>query len=293
MTSHTLPSVKIRNLSKTYSNGIEALININLEMSSGIYGLLGKNGAGKSTLMRTLATLQPVDSGEAQLDNIDLLNEQCRAREFIGYLPQEMGVPPYMSAYEALEYYAGLKGFCHSINIYDELDKVNLGDVAHQRLDTFSGGMRQRFGIAVAFLGSPRLVIVDEPTAGLDPFERRRFQHLLLTTAQDCVLILSSHIVEDIQDLASRMAILDNGQVIAEGSPDQLVSTLQGKVWSSSVTLRELEDWKTNAHVLSCRPRSGSHLLRVWSENSPGEAFSPASPDLEDFYAYRIGQDQS
>lgn len=293
MTSFPIPSVIIRSLSKTYSNGVKALIDINLEMHSGIYGLLGKNGAGKSTLMRTLATLQPADSGEARLDNIDLLTEQRKARKFIGYLPQEMGVHPHMSAFEALEYYAGLKGLRRSIDIREELDKVNLTKVADQRLDTFSGGMRRRFGIAAAFLGNPRLVIVDEPTAGLDPFERRRFQQLLLTTAQNCVLVLSSHIVDDIQNLANRMAILHNGQVVAEGAPEELVNTLQGKVWSCSVSLRELEEWQSKTNVLSCRPQSGNHLLRVWSDSSPGEAFSPATPDLEDFYAYRIDGDQS
>ena len=293
MISSTSPSVIIRSLSKTYSNGVKALVDINLEMPSGIYGLLGKNGAGKSTLMRTLATLQPADCGKAQLDEIDLLTEHRRARELIGYLPQEMGVHPHMSAFETLQYYAGLKGLQRSIDICEELDKVNLAEVAHQRLDTFSGGMRRRFGIAVAFLGNPRLVIVDEPTAGLDPFERRRFQHILLTAAQNCVLILSSHIVEDIQELAGRMAILHNGKVLAEGVPQELVNTLQGKIWSCSVTNQELAKWQNKAKVLSWRPQAGNHLIRIWSKNSPGDDFSSATPDLEDFYAYRIDEGQS
>ena len=283
------PSLRISTLSKTYSNGVRALREIKLEIPSGIFGLLGKNGAGKSTLMRTLATLQPADEGEAYLDEVSLLEDYQKARRLIGYLPQEMGVYPHMSARETLEYFTGLKGLAGEIDVSEALARVNLADVADQRLDTFSGGMRRRFGIAVAFLGQPRLVIVDEPTAGLDPFERRRFQHLLLTAAEDCVLILSSHIVEDIADLANRMAILNDGALVAEGVPEELVKGLNGKVWHRAIGHRDLSHWQKKVQVLSWRPQSGGHVLRVYSESCPGEGFEPAEPDLEDLYAHRVG----
>ncbi|MEM7084378.1 MAG: ATP-binding cassette domain-containing protein [Pseudomonadota bacterium] len=287
MTESNDPQVTTQHLSKTYANGVRALIDVSLTIPTGIFGLLGKNGAGKSTLMRTLATLQPADSGEAFLNDVNLLTQADEARRNIGYLPQEMGVYPNMSALETLQYFAGLKGLSH-INLMDELERVNLADVAHQRLDTFSGGMRRRFGIATAFLGNPQLVIVDEPTAGLDPFERRRFQHLLLRAAKNCVLVLSSHIVEDIADLADSMAILHEGKVVAAGEPDTLVSTLNGKVWERTIAHEALADWQAKASVLSWRPRARNHVLRIWSGSHPGDEFSAAQPDLEDLYAHSV-----
>ncbi|MEM9056022.1 MAG: ATP-binding cassette domain-containing protein [Pseudomonadota bacterium] len=290
MSDDSRPRVRVRNLSKTYRNGVCALADVSLDIPAGVYGLLGKNGAGKSTLMRTLATLQPADAGTAHLDDIDLLAEPQAARRQLGYLPQDMGVYPNMTALETLEYFIGLKGLGGRVNALRELERVNLAEAASQRLDTFSGGMRQRFGIAVAFLGAPRLVIVDEPTAGLDPFERRRFQHLLMRAASNCVLILSSHLVDDIADLADRLAILHEGRVVAEGAPAALVAELNGRVWERTIRPEELDGWQARATVLSWRPRAQGHRLRIRAEQPPADdGFTPATPDLEDLYAYRVG----
>ncbi|MEM7542434.1 MAG: ATP-binding cassette domain-containing protein [Pseudomonadota bacterium] len=278
----------IRKLAKTYSNGKQALANVNLDLQPGIFGLLGKNGAGKSTLMRTLATLQLPDEGSAMLNDIDLLNDPLRARRHIGYLPQDMGTYPLMSALETLNYFIGLKGLNDRVDPLAALERVNLADVAHQRLDTFSGGMQRRFGIAVAFLGNPELVIVDEPTAGLDPFERRRFQQLLAEAARECILILSTHIVEDVENLAQQMMILHEGRVAALGEPEQLMRELDGCIWTHEVGFDELEDWRTQTQVLASRPRPNGHLIRVYAPESPGASFNSAPPDLEDVYAHRI-----
>ncbi|MBR00689.1 MAG: multidrug ABC transporter ATP-binding protein [Verrucomicrobiales bacterium] len=282
--------LEIQQLSKCYSNGVQALSQVSLTCPKGIYGLLGQNGAGKSTLMRTIATLQDADEGEIFLDEVNLQKFPKEARSMIGYLPQDMGVYPNMSALETLEYFAGLKGL-HRVNLHEELERVNLVNEAHQRLDTYSGGMRRRFGIAVAFLGQPRLVIVDEPTAGLDPFERRRFQHLLATAAQNCILILSSHIVEDISDLASNMAILHKGKVLAEGPPSELVSKLEGKIHLTEVPFEHYEEAHREHQVLSSRPKKNSHLLRIYSKEALGGDFTMVPPDLEDFYAFRVGEE--
>ncbi|MEM7383655.1 MAG: ATP-binding cassette domain-containing protein [Verrucomicrobiota bacterium] len=283
------PEVSVSGVSKCYSNGVQALDDVTLKISSGVFGLLGKNGAGKSTLMRTLATLQAADSGEARLGEIDLLTEPMKARRRIGYLPQDMGVYPNVSARETLQYFAGLKGLGKEVDVFEELARVNLDEVADQRLDTFSGGMKRRFGIAVAFLGCPDLVIVDEPTAGLDPFERRRFQHFLLSAAENCVLILSSHIVEDVADLASGMAILHEGKVVADGPPEALVEEIRGKVWSSGVERGDIKAWEEKVEVLSWRPEAGGHRIRVLASESPGPGFVAVEPDLEDLYACRVG----
>ncbi|MEL6180456.1 MAG: ABC transporter ATP-binding protein [Myxococcota bacterium] len=285
--------LEIRSLSKTYAGQVEALKDVSLTMSSGIYGLLGPNGAGKSTLMRTLATLQTPDSGEVTFDGVDLLKEPHRVRRRLGYLPQESGVYPRVTAREMLMYVAGLKGIEPAAKRRDEVEAklalVNLTDVGDQRLDTYSGGMRQRFGIAAAFLGEPGLVIVDEPTAGLDPRERRRFQHMLANASQRCVLILSSHIVEDIAGLCSRMALLHQGQVVLEGEPSQLVLALEGQLWTRLVEFAELDVWRERVRLLSWRPSRGRLMLRAWSEERPEEGFEPTSPDLEDLYALHTG----
>ena len=280
-------TLTISGLSKRYPNGVQALNEVSLNCETGIYGLLGQNGAGKSTLMRTLATLQEADEGSASLDDLDLLRETAEARKDIGYLPQEMGVYPNVTALECLEYFAGLKGLSH-LDLMAELEKVNLANEAHQRLDTFSGGMRRRFGIAVAFLGKPKLVIVDEPTAGLDPFERRRFQHILAEASRDCILILSSHIVEDIADLAGSMAILHKGKVLAEGNPDELIATLDGQVFTIAVSFEDYPEAQKNHRILSSRPGRDSHLIRVHHESAPGSDFTPVAPTLEDYYAHRV-----
>lgn len=283
-----MPVLQVHNLSKTYTGGVQALTDVSLDIGSGIFGLLGRNGAGKTTLMRTLATLQQPDQGKIQLDDIDLLDDPQSGRHQIGYLPQDMGVYPLMSAYESLAYFAGLKGLAGSADVMQALDEVNLADVADQRLDTFSGGMRRRFGIAVAFLGKPKLVIVDEPTAGLDPFERRRFQHLLTRAAQDCVLILSSHIVEDVENLATQMAILNAGRIIATGTPETLISELVDRVWTREIGFDELDRWQSSANLLSWRPRYGGHQIRVLADSAPGPGFTAVAPDLEDLYAQRL-----
>ncbi|MBK1832002.1 ABC transporter ATP-binding protein [Verrucomicrobiaceae bacterium R5-34] len=285
--------LKIKSLSKTYSNGIHALRNISLELEPGIFGLLGPNGAGKSTLMRTIATLQLPDSGQIQLDGLDFIQEPRKARERIGYLPQDFGVYPRVTAREMLDYLAALKGIGPSAarraEVARQLEKVNLTEAADQRLDTYSGGMKQRFGIAAALQGKPELVIVDEPTAGLDPSERRRFQLLLTEAAKDCILILSSHIVEDIAGLCSNMAIMHKGQLVLEGDPSTLTHELEGQVWEFSTSLEKLPHFQQNLRVLSWLPKQDAIIVHAWTE--PG-AYQPTpscvavEPTLEDLYAF-------
>jgi ABC-type multidrug transport system ATPase subunit len=296
----------IEGINKTYPGAVTALKDINLTLDYGLFGLLGPNGAGKSTLMRTLATLQLPDSGSVRLDAVDFLEKPRDARRLIGYLPQDMGVYPRITAREMLEYLAGLKELgtrTYRRSLVDhQLARVHLADVADRRLDTFSGGMRQRFGIAAAFLGEPKLVIVDEPTAGLDPIERRHFQLMLTESARDCVLILSSHIVEDISGLCERMALLDQGKIVLTGSPDSLVETLHGKVWEFTTSLDQLDECRRKYRVLSWRPHRGELKVRVYAENlksistddqndlNTNEWLKPAKADLEDLYAYHIEQ---
>ncbi|MEM7577756.1 MAG: ATP-binding cassette domain-containing protein [Planctomycetota bacterium] len=283
----------IRNLRKTYGNGIEALRDLSLDVPTGTFGLLGPNGAGKSTLMRTLATLQTPTSGGATLDDIDLLNEPMQARRVIGYLPQDAGVYPRVTAREMLDYLASMRGVGPARErrklVQTQLERVNLADAADRRLDTFSGGMRQRFGIATVFLTPPRLVIVDEPTAGLDPTERRRFQCLLAEAAEGCVLLLSSHIVEDIAGLCEQMALLDGGALKLEGDPEALVAELRGKVWQKTVALSELDRWRSEATLLAWRPHRGRLVLRAYGEALGGLGFESTEPDLEDLYSLHTG----
>lgn len=278
----------INGVSKTYSGGVEALKDVSLKMERGVFGLLGANGAGKSTLMRTLATLQQPDAGAIRLDGYDLFADLRAARRLIGYLPQDMGVYPRVSAREMLDYIAGLKGIggaARRRQIEELLEKVNLADVADRRLDAYSGGMRRRFGIAAAFLGSPDLVIVDEPTAGLDPTERRRFQFLLAEAARGCVLILSSHIVEDLAGLCSDMALMNQGRIIRNGSPAALIAALEGRVWGRTARFEDLASLQERFTLLSWRPSQGELVVRVLAESDPGEGFAPAAPDLEDLYS--------
>lgn len=283
----------IENLGKTYRGGVRALNDVSLEVPEGIYGLLGANGAGKSTLMRTLATLQLPTSGAVRLDELDLLAHPMEARRRIGYLPQDAGVYPRVTAREMLDHLAGLRGIGPARErrqrVQRELERVNLGDVADRRLDTYSGGMRQRFGIATVFLDAPRLVIVDEPTAGLDPTERRRFQCLLAEAAEGCVLLLSSHIVEDLAGLCSRMAMLDRGRVVLEGDPATLVSGLDGKLWRRRIRLDEREAWSEKAKLLSWRPVRGALEVRAYGEDLSVHGFEPTPPDLEDLYGLHTG----
>lgn len=276
----------IRNLSKTYDNGIKALKNISLEIPNGIFGLLGPNGAGKSSLMRTLATLQTPDSGDILLDDIDLGRDPQQARRYLGYLPQDFGVYPQVTAAELLDQLAVFKGFVNPGErqqaVDEHLQLVNLYEQRDQKLGTFSGGMRQRFGIAQALLGSPRLLIVDEPTAGLDPAERIRFQNLLATISRDRVLLLSTHIVEDVAELCPQMAILNRGEIVQHGSPRSLMNDLQGRVW-----MREGDPAPTiNSHwtVITTRMERGTRCIRVLSDMQPSPKFQRVEPDLNDVY---------
>jgi ABC-2 type transport system ATP-binding protein len=280
--------LQIRKLSKTYSNGVEALKEITLTVPQGMYGLLGPNGAGKSTLMRTIATLQEPDAGSIRLGDIDVLAERERVRETLGYLPQEFGVYPKVSAEELLEHFAVLKG----ITVRRErrevvealLRQTNLYDVRRKKLGGYSGGMRQRFGVAVALLGDPKLIIVDEPTAGLDPAERVRFLNLLSEIGQSAVVILSTHIVEDVSELCSRMAIIDRGEILLEAEPLAAVAALRGRIWRRLVEKAELPELERAHAVISTKLLAGRTVVRAYADARPGAGFEPVEPDLEDVY---------
>ncbi|MEM8718477.1 MAG: ABC transporter ATP-binding protein [Cyanobacteria bacterium P01_G01_bin.39] len=278
--------LEIKGLSKTYSNGIKAIDNISLHIDCGIFGLLGANGAGKSSLMRTLATLQDADVGEIRLDGIDILKNPSQARTMLGYLPQDFGVYPQVSAEDLLNQLAVFKGFTNTKQrqeiVAHQLELVNLYTQRKQKLGTFSGGMRQRFGIAQALLGSPKLIVVDEPTAGLDPTERIRFQNLLAEISRDRVLLLSTHIVEDVADLCPQIAIMKRGQIINSGSPRSLVEELQGKVWQRKIEPEE--ELQANWVVITSRMRQGARWVRVLSNYAPDSSFESAIPDLDDVY---------
>ncbi|MEW5835518.1 MAG: ABC transporter ATP-binding protein [Pseudomonadota bacterium] len=282
----------IRDLSKTYPNGVRALRGVSLDIPRGMFGLLGPNGAGKSSLMRTIATLQDPDSGSITLDGQDLLADKPATRRLLGYLPQEFGVYPKVSAEAMLEHFAVLKGITargpRQELVQTLLRQVNLWDVRKRRLGTFSGGMRQRFGIAQALIGEPRLVIVDEPTAGLDPEERNRFLNLLAEIGERCVVILSTHIVEDVTDLCPRMAILGQGQVLLAGEPLEAIASLEGRVWRRTIDKSELDGYRARLTILSTRLLAGRTQIHVLADHSPGEGFVAVAPDLEDVYFGRL-----
>ncbi len=280
-------NLTIRNLSKRYGNGVQALAAVSLDVAPGMFGLLGPNGAGKSTLMRTLATLQDADSGTAMLGDIDILREPARVREVLGYLPQDFGVYPKVSAYDLLDHFARLKGLADARSrraaVEALLARVNLFDVRKQKLGGFSGGMRQRFGIAQALLGDPKLVIVDEPTAGLDPEERVRFHNLLADIASDVIVILSTHIVSDVEDLCHEFAVINKGQVLLAGEPATLVRELAGRMYSRVVDKADAESVKRDVRVVSTRLAAGRTVVRAYGEAAlPG--FEPVAADLEDVY---------
>ena len=280
--------LQIRKLSKTYPNGVEALKGVTLTIPRGMYGLLGPNGAGKSTLMRTLATLQEPDAGSIHLGDIDVLAERTRVRETLGYLPQEFGVYPRTSGEELLDHFAVLKGIT-ARRVRREvvealLRQVNLYDVRRKKLGGYSGGMRQRFGVAVALLGDPRLIIVDEPTAGLDPAERVRFLNLLSEIGQSAVVILSTHIVEDVSELCSRMAIIDRGKILLEAEPLAAVAALRGRIWRRVVEKAELPELERAHAVISTKLLAGRTVVRVHGDARPDAGFDPVEPDLEDVY---------
>lgn len=283
----------IRGLSKTYPNGVEALKNVTLTIPAGMFGLLGPNGAGKSTLMRTLATLQDADRGSAVMGNLDVLKDKDGVRRILGYLPQDFGVYPKVTAWDLLNHLAELKGLNNRGERQDVvlglLHQTNLFNVRFKALGGFSGGMRQRFGIAQALLGDPRLIIVDEPTAGLDPEERVRFHNLLAEIGDDVVVILSTHIVSDVSDLCPNMAIINNGEVLLTGRPNELIAGLKGRTWSASVARSELEEAKKKFPVISTRLIAGQTLIHVISDSAPGPSFEAITPTLEDTYFAAIG----
>jgi len=277
----------IQNLSKRYANGVQALDNVNLSIAPGMFGLLGPNGAGKSTLMRTLATLQEADSGAATLDGLDLLKDKDGVRRILGYLPQEFGVYPKVTAAEMLDHFARLKGISDSkarkSTVDALLERVNLAKVRKQKLGGFSGGMRQRFGIAQALIGNPKLIIVDEPTAGLDPEERVRFHNLLADIGRDVIVILSTHIVDDVADLCPSFAVISRGRVLLAGEPQAQVARLQGRIWRKVVPREQREDAIQGIPVISTRLHTGSTLVRAYSD-APLAGFESVEPDLEDVY---------
>lgn len=283
----------INNLHKKYSNGVYALNDVSLDISTGMFGLLGPNGAGKSSLMRTLATLQDADSGDVILGSIDVLNEKEKVREVLGYLPQEFGVYPRTSAYDLLDYLAMIKGFGNkserSQMVNNLLVKVNLYDARKKAVSSFSGGMRQRFGIAQCLIGNPKLVIVDEPTAGLDPGERNRFYNILSEIGEQIIVILSTHIVQDVRELCTQMAIMDKGRVLFSGNTDDALYSIKGKVWERSIAKNELADFQKNYKVISNKLVGGKPLVHVFSDSLPDGSFAPAEENLEDVFFAKIG----
>lgn len=278
----------IRDLSKTYANGVQALDKVSLDIPQGMFGLLGPNGAGKSTLMRTIATLQDPDAGSIHLGEQDLLADKPATRRLLGYLPQEFGVYPKVTAQAMLDHFAILKGVVNKGErkalVEALLKQVNLWEVRKRKLGTYSGGMRQRFGIAQALIGEPKLIIVDEPTAGLDPEERNRFLNLLAEIGERVVVILSTHIVEDVTDLCPRMAIIGQGQVLLAGEPRETIASLDGRVWRRSIDSAELEAYRARMTVLSTRLSAGRTLIHVLADACPEPGFEAVSPDLEDVY---------
>jgi ABC-2 type transport system ATP-binding protein len=291
--SHPM-NLKIDRLCKTYSSGVKALDQVSLLIPIGMYGLLGPNGAGKSTLMRTIATLQDADSGSIFLGDLDVLKQKQDVRRLLGYLPQEFGVYPRTSARDMLDHIAILKGMTNARERREVVDamleRVNLFQHRKKAISGFSGGMKQRFGIAQALLGNPQLLIVDEPTAGLDPGERNRFYNLLSEVGENVVVILSTHIVQDVKELCSNMAIIHQGQVVYSGSPVQAEQNLQGTVWQKSISRQELEEHRRRFRVISTKLVAGRPLIHVLSPSAPDTDFSPVEPDLEDVFFSLVDQ---
>ncbi|WP_347156710.1 ABC transporter ATP-binding protein [Pontibacter chitinilyticus] len=278
----------IRNVSKTYPNGVQALRNISLTIPAGMYGLLGPNGAGKSTLMRILATLQDPDEGEIRLYDVDVVRQKDKVRQTLGYLPQEFGVYRNASAERLLDHFAILKGITRRPMrkevVEGLLHQTNLWEVRRQKLGGFSGGMRQRFGVAVALLGNPRLLIVDEPTAGLDPSERVRFLNLLCELGENSVVILSTHIVEDVSELCTNMAIINKGEILLEAEPLRATETLQGRIWRKVMEKSGLQEVEQEHAVISNKLLGGNYVVRVLGDSHPGNGFELAEANLEDVY---------
>lgn len=289
-----MPKLIIQNLSKTYPNGVKALDNINLEISNGMFGLLGPNGAGKSSLMRTLAALQEPDSGTAVLDEINILKQPTELRKVLGYLPQEFGVYPRITAQQLLNHIAILKGISNKKErkelVEHLLQKVNLYKERNKSVKGFSGGMKQRVGIAQALIGNPRLIIVDEPTAGLDPGERNRFHNLLAEVGQDVVVILSTHIVDDVRELCTEMAIMNLGKIVFKGAPSAAMENIRGLVYERIIERNQLEAYKEEYNVISEKLIAGKPVIHIWSDINPGDGFTAVDPNLEDVFFSHINR---
>jgi ABC-2 type transport system ATP-binding protein len=286
--------LQISNLNKLYSNGVHALNDVTLTINKGMFGLLGPNGAGKSSLMRTLATLQDADSGKITLGEIDVLNNKDEVRKVLGYLPQEFGVYPRTSAVDLLDHLAILKGFTKTTDrknmVNQLLEKVNLYEHRKKAVSSYSGGMRQRFGIAQCLIGSPKLVIVDEPTAGLDPGERNRFYNILSEIGENIIVILSTHIVQDVRELCTQMAIMDKGKVLFSGDTDDALAQIKGKVWERKVEKNELLQFQNDYKIISNKLVGGKPLIHAFSENELGNGFSKAEENLEDVFFAKLNE---
>lgn len=284
--------LKIKNLSKTYSNGVQALKDVTLDIPQGMFGLLGPNGAGKSSLMRTLATLQQADSGSVMLGDLDMLKEKAEVRKILGYLPQEFGVYPKVTSYNMLTHIASLKGISNGGErkelVESLLNKTNLWHVRNKSLGTYSGGMKQRFGIAQALIGDPKLIIVDEPTAGLDPAERNRFHNLLCEIGENTIVILSTHIVDDISNLCNNMAIICLGEVVVKGNPNELTDGVKGRIWTKAIEKDELANYQSDLKVISTHLKGGRTVIHVLSDNQPDATFEHFAANLEDVYFAEI-----
>ncbi len=282
----------LRHLNKTYANGVHASNDISLDIPTGLFGLLGPNGAGKSTLMRTIATLQEPDSGSILLDGVDALSDPQALRRKLGYLPQDFGVYPKVSALELLDHFAILKGLSQRGERKEAVEallhQTNLWDARKRAVASYSGGMRQRFGIAQALLGAPRLVIVDEPTAGLDPDERNRFLNLLARISEQVIVILSTHIVEDVTDLCTRMAVIGKGRVLVEGEPKAAIATLRGRIWRGAVNDAQLPELQQRFTVLSSRLVGGKPQVNIYADRQPDAGFTQVEPGLEDVYFLQL-----
>ena len=284
--------LKISNLSKIYPNGKKALANVSLDIPNGIFGLLGPNGAGKSSLMRTIAALQEPDEGTIFLDDLDVLKEKDEVRKILGYLPQDFGFYPKVTAQDMLNHFAVLKGISDKKERREVCDallqQTNLYEVRDKYIGDYSGGMRQRFGIAQALLGNPKIVIVDEPTAGLDPQERNRFHNLLSEIGENVVVILSTHIVDDVKNLCQNMAIMNFGEVLFTGKPEDALNVLKGKVWEAQITKEEVEEYRKQFKVISSKVAGGKISINTVADAKPSASFNSVAPDLEDVYFYYI-----
>jgi ABC-2 type transport system ATP-binding protein len=293
----TIMLLKIQNLTKTYPNGKKALSNVNLEIPNGIFGLLGPNGAGKSSLMRTIAALQEADTGTIFLDELDVLKEKDEVRKILGYLPQDFGFYPKVTAQDMLNHFAVLKGISNKAERKEVCDallhQTNLYEVRDKYIGDYSGGMRQRFGIAQALLGNPKIVIVDEPTAGLDPQERNRFHNLLSEIGENVVVILSTHIVDDVKNLCNQMAIMNFGEVLFHGKTNEALDVLKGKVWEAHIEKEQVEDYRNRFKIISSKVSAGKISVNAVGESIPDPSFTSASPDLEDVYFYYINNQKN